>query len=196
MSQLALYSQFNLQTPYRVEKEFDTQSKELAGDGIILSKWPVLNTLPNALLEKAQVLRLYNDLVNEIKQQHNFLYADVACLHSSCALSLSMRGQYLSEHTHCEDEARFFIDGKVLVYVHCNERIHIIECGKGDFLLIPRAVKHWMDIGPSPNFTSIRWYNSKQGLSNSFTGSYVAESTPRWETIYGEDHFAIDSGQN
>lgn len=186
MSHLAQYSKFNLRTPFNETGEFSVQSAELAKDGIFFSKREVLNTLPNSKLGKDQILKLYEDLVTEIKREYNYLYADVASLTQGDAHSVVVRSQYISEHTHCEDEARFFIEGAVLVYIHVNDKVHILQCGPGDLLIIPKRVKHWMDIGPNPNFTSIRWYSTKAGLFTEFTGSCVAESTPRWESIFNE----------
>ncbi len=184
MSHLALFNQFNLQSPYKVSDDFAVQVAELAEDGVYFSKREVLATLPNSKLARDQIIKLYQGLVDEIKRDHNYLYADIAQLRKNDPYSVVARSQYISEHTHSEDEARFFIDGAVLVYIHINEKIHILQCGAGDLLIIPKCVKHWMDIGPEPNFTSIRWYNTKGGLHTEFTGSYVAESTPRWEAIY------------
>ena len=190
MSQLALYSQFNLQRPYKVSDDLSTLTAELADDGIFFSQVPLLTTLPNAQLGQDQLLKLYQSLVDDIKREYNYLYADVAQLcNEKDPFAVSMRAQYISEHIHTEDEARFFIDGRVLVYIHVNEKIHILQCGPGDLVIIPKSVKHWMDIGPKPCFTSIRWYSTKEGLKNEFTGSCVAESIPRWETILEKEHF-------
>jgi 1,2-dihydroxy-3-keto-5-methylthiopentene dioxygenase len=166
--------------------DYSFQSTELAKDGIVLSKRPVLKMLPNSKPGKEQLLTLYRDLVNEIKRDYNYLYADVTQLTNDDPLSVVMRSQFISEHTHDEDETRFFIEGEVLVYIHVNEKVHILQCGAGDLLIIPRKVKHWMDIGPMPSFTAIRWYSTPEGLERDFTGSCVAESTPRWESIFSE----------
>lgn len=186
MSHLALFNQFNLQSPYKVSDDFSVQVAELAEDGVYFSKREVLSTLPNSKLGRDQLIKLYQELVDDIKRDHNYLYADIAQLSKNDPHSVVARSQYISEHTHSEDEARFFIEGAVLVYIHVNQKIHILQCGPGDLLIIPKRVKHWMDIGPEPSFTSIRWYNTKGGLQTEFTGSYVAESTPRWETIYND----------
>jgi 1,2-dihydroxy-3-keto-5-methylthiopentene dioxygenase len=189
VSQLALYSQFNLMKPYQVSDDFETLESQLAGDGIHFSRLPLFAVLPNANFSSDQVLSLYASQIEEIKQEYNYLHADIASVQPSDPFSMAIRGRYLSEHKHREDEVRLFLDGEVLVYIHVNERIHILQCGKGDFIIIPKGIKHWMDIGPNPKFTSIRWFNSKAGLVNEFTGSYVAESTPRWETVHSESHF-------
>ena len=186
VSHLALYSQFNLRSPYKESDDFEFQTSELAEGGVFFSRREVLNLLPNTKPSSDQILKLYESLVTEIKQEYNYLYADVARLSKEDVHGIVMRSQHISEHTHSEDEARFFIEGRVLVYINVNEKIHILQCGPGDLLIIPKCVKHWMDIGPEPNFAAIRWYNTRAGLFNEFTGSCVAESTPRWESIFNE----------
>lgn len=183
MVHLAQYSRFNTSAPLSASDDFSEQGAALAEQGIHFSKREVLTMLPNLSPSKDQILKLYESLVTEIKRNYNYLYADLARITEKDAHGVVMRSQYISEHTHSEDEARFFIEGKVLVYIHVNEQIHIVKCGPGDLIIIPKRVKHWMDIGPSPNFTAIRWYSTSQGLATEFTGSCVAESIPRWETI-------------
>ena len=189
MSQLAQFSQFNLQMPFQVSDDFETLVNRLAEDGIHFENIPLVSVIPKSNLNHSELLELYDEQVERIKIRGGYQCADIASIRSGDAFSVSIRDRYLSEHCHEEDEVRFFIEGSVLVYIHINERIHIVQCGMGDFIVIPAGVKHWLDIGPNPAFTSIRWYNNKTSLDNNYTGSYVAESTPRWETIYDEQHF-------
>jgi 1,2-dihydroxy-3-keto-5-methylthiopentene dioxygenase len=188
VSQLALYNQFNLRAPLKVSDDHAIQVAELAEDGIYFAQHDILTMLPNTSPTGDQLLKLYEELVENVKREHNYLYADIARIHEDDVHGVVLRSQYISEHTHNEDEARFFIEGAVLVYIHVQEKIHILQCGAGDLLIIPKKVKHWMDIGPQPHFTAIRWYNTRGGLQTEFTGSYVAESTPRWETIYNDSN--------
>lgn len=189
MSQLAQFSQFNLQKPYNVSDDFKTLSRQLAEDGIRFEQWALPSGLSKSTLKDAEILSHCKTQIDRIKKQYAIEFADLATVKGGDAFSISIRDRYLSEHCHDEDEIRFFLEGSVLIYIHINERIHILQCGQGDFIVIPKGVKHWLDIGPSPEFTSIRWYNNIDALENLFTGSIVAESSPRWETIYEESHF-------
>lgn len=189
MSKLAFYTQFNLHKPYRVSDDVDCLSDALAEAGILYQHWSCLSVLPNCVISELDMLDLFSEQIEQVKSNYGYNEADVAIMKPGDAFAVSVRGRYLSEHTHEEDEARFFIAGKTLMYIHANQKVHILECNRGDFVIIPKGIKHWMDIGPKPDFSVIRWFNSKRAFVNQFTDGFVAEATPRWETIYGEAHF-------
>ena len=184
MSQLALYSQFNLREPYQVSEKVDVLSKQLAEDGIYFRRLPLVATPSNESLSDEQILGLYKNQIETVNEYMHYKVTDVASITTNDAVAISIRDRYLSEHTHDDDEVRFFIEGSILLYIHVEQRIHMLNCTAGDLVIIPAGVKHWLDIGPNPNFTCIRCYNTKQGLINKFTQSYIAESTPRWESIF------------
>lgn len=189
MSKLAFYTQFNLQTPYKVSEDVAVFSEELAEVGVCFEQWSMLAHLPNTTIVEDDILGIYQAQIEKVKETYGYAQVDVTTLKPSDAFAMSVRGRYLSEHTHEEDEARFFLSGKVLIYLNINHKIHILECGRGDFVIIPAGVKHWMDTGPKPDFSVIRWFNTKNAMNNDFTDSYIAEATPRWEAIYNEAYF-------
>lgn len=191
MSKLAFYTQFNLHKPYKVSEDASAFSGELVEAGIRIEKWSTLAYLPNAPILEEDVFQIYVKEINRVKSDYNYTHVDLATMKPNDAFAISVRGRYLSEHTHEEDEVRFFLAGKVLIYLNINQKIHILECSRGDFVIIPAGVKHWMDIGPKPDFSVIRWFNSKKAFINNFTESFAAEATPRWETIYNEAHFNV-----
>tara|TARA_R110002049_G_scaffold7928_3_gene44503 strand:- start:1389 stop:1970 length:582 start_codon:yes stop_codon:yes gene_type:complete len=191
VSKLAFYTQFNLQKPYKVSEDASACTDHLAKVGVRVEQWPTIAHLSSAPILEEDAFKIYANEIKRVKSQYNYNHADLAMMRPNDAFAVSIRGRYLSEHTHEEDEVRFFLGGKVLIYLNIDERIHILECSSGDFVFIPAGVKHWMDIGPMPDFTMIRWFNSKKAFINNFTESFAAEATPRWETIYSEAHFNI-----
>jgi hypothetical protein len=38
-------------------------------------------------------------------------------------------------------------------------------------------------MGPDPDYCCVNFYNSRDRLVNRYTGSCVAESVPRWESV-------------
>lgn len=191
MSKLAFYTQFNLQKPYKVSEDANAFSEDLAKVGVRVEQWPTMPHLSSTPILEEDVFKIYAKEINRVKSEYNYNHVDLATMRPNDAFAVSIRGRYLSEHTHEEDEVRFFLEGKALIYLNIDGLIHILECTCGDFVLIPAGVKHWMDIGPKPEFSVIRWFNSKSAFINNFTESFAAEATPRWETIYSEAHFNI-----
>jgi 1,2-dihydroxy-3-keto-5-methylthiopentene dioxygenase len=192
VSKLAFYTQFNFQRPYKVAENAHEFSEDLAKLGIRVEQWPTLAHLPSADILEEDVFKIYGNEINRVKSELGYNQVDLATMKPNDAFAISVRGRYLSEHIHEEDEVRFFLSGKVLIYLNIKQKVHILECTRGDFVIIPAGVKHWMDIGPKPDFSVIRWFNSKKAFINNFTESFAAEATPRWETIYSEAHFNIN----
>lgn len=199
MSQLTLYSQFNMRKPYLVSSNIEDVAGYLADDGVRFEHIPVKHGTAHSQelsqefsqelsqeLSPAQLLALYESTVQAFKEQLALAHADVVSFSPRVENTISVRDKYLSEHTHTGAEARYFLSGKALYYIHANERIHIVQCGAGDFIMLPKGMKHWFDMGPKPEYCCIRWYNHEDDLITHFTGSYVAESTPRWETMIGD----------
>jgi len=185
LSQLTLYSQFNMRKPFLVSSDIEDVAGHLIADGVRLEQWQLRLPGQGRSMSKDLILNLYQQEIVQIKSELGFQCADFMSVGRKNSNLISLRSRFLSEHTHSEDEVRFFISGTVLVYLHIDQRIYIVQCGAGDFLVIKKGIKHWFDMGPEPVFSCIRWYGSEEGLKNQYTGSYVAESTPRWESILG-----------
>jgi 1,2-dihydroxy-3-keto-5-methylthiopentene dioxygenase len=62
-----------------------------------------------------------------------------------------MRGKFLDEHTHAEDEVRFFAEGSGMFYLHIGGKVYMVLCEAGDFISVPAGTTHWFDMGPSPD---------------------------------------------
>lgn len=190
MSQHAEYSEFNLMKPHRVSNGENVIAFQLAEDGIKVEKWKADLKDSYDSYSDQKILDDLADKIAMVKNRGNYQHVDIARIDNNNSHSVFMRGKYLSEHTHTEDEVRFYLEGSVLMYFHINQRVHILHCEKGDFVTIPKGVKHWLDVGPEPNFTCLRWYNTPEGLTTKFSGSTVAEATARWETIFSQGHFS------
>lgn len=172
-----------MRKPYLVSSDVSDVAGHLAEDGVRFSHRAIHNSIDG--LDNLAIEALFRDDIECVKSEMGYAKADCVTLRPADFAAISIRDQFLSEHTHSEDEVRWFLHGKALFYIHVNARIHILQCGPGDFIAIPKGVKHWFDMGPEPDYRCIRWYNTEAGLDTHFTGSYVAESTPRWETVMG-----------
>ena len=92
------------------------------------------------------------------------------------------RKKFLDEHTHAEDEVRFFVDGRGLFSLHIDGRVYEVLCERGDLIGVPADTTHWFDMGPRPEFTAIRLFNNPEGWVARFTGSDIADRFGRLES--------------
>ncbi|MFT5718980.1 MAG: 1,2-dihydroxy-3-keto-5-methylthiopentene dioxygenase [Oleiphilaceae bacterium] len=176
-----------MRKPYLVSSDIDDVARYLAEDGVRFEQWQLTSQSEEGdrLCRADEILNRYRADIEGLKNECDYKFVDVISVKKTDSFLSARRNHFLSEHTHSGDEVRLFLSGTVLIYLHINARIHILQCERGDFLSIPKGVKHWLDMGPTPDFRCIRWFNSEESLKNQLTGSCIAESAPRWETILG-----------
>ena len=90
-----------------------------------------------------------------------------------------LRRKFLDEHTHAEDEVRFFVEGEGTFYLHLGGRVFRTLCCRDDLISVPAGTPHWFDMGPAPRFAAIRLFTNPEGWVARFTGSPIAEGFPR-----------------
>ena len=92
---------------------------------------------------------------------------------------MALREKFLSEHTHDEDEVRFFVEGQGLFCLHINDEVLQVLCQAGDWIAVPAGTKHWFDMGSAPNFCAIRFFDNPEGWVARFSGDAIADHFPR-----------------
>src|SRR5690606_22561412 len=91
-----------------------------------------------------------------------------------------LRGKFLDEHYHTEDEVRLFVDGSGLFTLHVGEKVYENESEKDDLIAVPDGTTHWYDTGPEPRFVAIRFFQQPDGWIGHFTGTDIAQKFPRY----------------
>lgn len=152
----------------------------LALAGVLFERWPTPQAIPDTANAQT-VLDAYAGPVAALKEARGFQSADVVRMPRGLPDAAARRAAFLAEHTHDEDEARFFVQGGGAFYLHMDEKVYCIVCGAGDLLSIPAWTKHWFDMGPDPDFTAIRFFTRPDGWVASFTGDVIADRFPKFE---------------
>ena len=104
---------------------------------------------------------------------------DVISLRADNPQKDALREKFLNEHTHGEDEVRFFVEGAGLFCLHIGDEVYQVLCEKNDLISVPAGTPHWFDMGSEPNFTAIRIFDNPEGWVAKFTGSEIAAGFPR-----------------
>jgi 1,2-dihydroxy-3-keto-5-methylthiopentene dioxygenase len=94
---------------------------------------------------------------------------------------VALRHKFLDEHTHAEDEVRFFVAGRGAFYLHIGERIWAIVCERGDLIRVPARTLHWFDMGPAPSLVAIRVFTNPSGWVAEYTRDSIGSRYPRLE---------------
>ena len=125
------------------------------------------------------MLAAYRASVDRLKAECGYQSADVVSLTPDHPQKDAMRQKFLAEHTHSDDEVRFFVDGAGTFYLRKGGRVYMALCEKGDLISVPAGTPHWFDMGPEPRFTCIRLFVSPDGWVAQFTGDAIADRFPK-----------------
>lgn len=128
-----------------------------------------------------KVLAAYDGDVQRLVSEEGYQTVDVISLNASNPDKAALRQKFLSEHTHSEDEVRFFVDGQGLFSLHIGDKVYEVLCEKGDLISVPANTPHWFDMGPEPSLVAIRFFNNQEGWVARYTGSDIAERYSRLE---------------
>ena len=93
------------------------------------------------------------------------------------------RKKFLNEHTHDEEEIRYFVAGSGVFYLHVDGKVHAMLCTQGDLLSVPALTTHWFDMGTRPDFTAIRFFHDDDGWVGTFTGSDISTYFPTYDQL-------------
>jgi 1,2-dihydroxy-3-keto-5-methylthiopentene dioxygenase len=150
--------------------------------GVRFEQWSASHDLSKDATQE-EILKAYEKPVARLMHDCGFVTADVISVHSEMPNHPDLRKKFLDEHKHSEDEARFFVDGCGLFYIHANQRVYAVLCERGDFINIPAGTRHWFDMGPRPMLKCIRTFTTPEGWVAEFTGSDIASRFPRFEIL-------------
>lgn len=154
--------------------------------GVRFSRWE-LRDLP-AEPSSDEVLETYRQEVDQVIDQEGYIKVDAIQMTPSDdpewqEKATAAREKFLAEHTHDDDEDRFFAQGAGIFYLHVEDKVYAMLCEAGDALSVPANTTHWFDMGTRPDFVSIRFFHDEDGWVGGFTGSDIASKYPTFDEI-------------
>ena len=151
----------------------------LAEVGIRFERWE--RPRPDAALDEAAILELFAEDIARLKAEGGYQACDVVRMTPDHPNRREIRAKFLHEHTHAEDEVRFFVEGCGMFYLHMGDRVFRLLCTADDLLSVPAGTPHWFDTGEAPHFTAIRLFTNPEGWVAVPTGEGHAERFPLME---------------
>ena len=149
---------------------------ELAPAGAYFERWRL------APPGETDVLAAYREQIDQLRRRGGYQLVDVAAIAPDPAdpdwpaKAAAARAKFLAEHTHDEDEVRFFAAGRGCFYLHVDHRVLALVCEAGDLLSVPSGTRHWFDMGLAPRFTAIRFFQREDGWIGDFTATGIASA--------------------
>ena len=148
----------------------------LAPINVRFERWPVANLPAGADAET--VLAAYRPQLDAFMGDTGAGTADVIKLDSSHPQKDALRAKFLSEHTHTEDEVRFFHEGAGNFIMHVGGKVYDAYCTQGDLISVPANTHHWFDAGTEPHVTALRIFTDTTGWTPHYTGTDMSERFP------------------
>ena len=125
------------------------------------------------------ILNAYEHVLKPYMNSNGYLVADVININSNTPNYEAVRAKFLAEHTHTEDEVRFFVDGQGYFWFNLEDGktpIFNVLLQAGDLISVPANTKHWFDAGEKDPFVkTIRIFIDPSGWVPHYTNSGVSE---------------------
>ncbi|MGC6482290.1 MAG: 1,2-dihydroxy-3-keto-5-methylthiopentene dioxygenase [Synechococcus sp.] len=179
MSQLRIQSATDPSASPRLEStDPRVIQHELQQRGIRFERWPARQSLTSGS-DQNSILTAYAEEVGRVQADGKYPTVDAIRITPEHPDREALRKKFLSEHTHDEDEVRFFVEGQGLFYLHIGDEVLQVLCQADDWIAVPAGTKHWFDMGSAPNFCAIRFFNNPEGWVARFSGDSIAEHFPK-----------------
>jgi 1,2-dihydroxy-3-keto-5-methylthiopentene dioxygenase len=172
MSRLQVFRDNDASSLILATEDGDVIASTLRTIGVRFERWPTR-------AHGDDVLAAYAPEIAELKAEGGYQTVDVVRVTPDHPDRAAIRTKFLSEHTHAENEVRFFVEGEGLFTLHHEERVYDVLCTQGDLMSVPAGMKHWFDMGEAPHFTAIRLFVNPDGWVASFTGDDISDRFPR-----------------
>ena len=129
--------------------------------------------------EQAEILAAYAAEIARVQAGGRYATVDAIRMTPDHPEREALRQRFLAEHTHSEDEVRFFVEGRGLFCLHIGEEVLQLICERNDWIAVPAGTRHWFDMGPEPRFCALRFFDDPAGWVADFTGDPIADRYPR-----------------
>jgi len=177
MSQLTVFADCNGADALLLSSDANEITTELAKVNVRFEQWQANATITEATSHD-EIISAYSSDIARLKQQGGYQTVDVISLAKGNPAAEELRAKFLFEHTHSEDEVRFFVKGQGLFCLHINDKVYQVLCQQGDLISVPELTPHWFDMGSDPEFTAIRLFNNVEGWVAKSTESDIAKQFP------------------
>lgn len=180
MSRLTIYSDNNPNDILLDTLDADEMASALKEIDVQFERWNASKEFERDASDEI-VLDAYAADIERIKKLGGYKTVDILRCNDATPNKPAIRAKFLNEHTHDEDEVRFFVEGAGVFYLRTGGKVYMTLCERGDLLSVPAGVTHWFDMGPEPDITAIRFFDNMEGWVPHFTGSDIAEKFPKFE---------------
>lgn len=177
MTVLTIYREDAPEQPLTKTTDADEIAALLAEQGLRFERWQATQAIADDATPE-QILAAYAPEIDRLKAEGGYVTVDAISLRPDHPDRVALRQKFLAEHTHSEDEVRFFVEGQGLFSLHLGDRVFALLCTQNDLISVPAGTRHWFDMGSQPLFTALRFFNNPEGWVAQFTGDEIGSRFP------------------
>ena len=177
MSRLTIYRDDAPGTPEFASDDPGAIAEQLAAIAVRFER-PSLPVTPAPDAAPDAILAAYKPFLDQLMGEVGAGSADVIKLKPDAPGYDVMRRKFFDEHTHTEDEVRFFVSGRGNFVLHADGRVFDAQCTAGDLISVPAGIPHWFDAGDKPDFCVLRVFTDTSGWTPHYTGSAISANFP------------------
>lgn len=145
--------------------------------GVFFDQWQAQVVFEDTATQE-EILEAYSHELKPYMESNGYQTADVISINKLTPNYGEIRAKFLSEHTHSEDEVRFFVDGEGYFWFNLEneEPVFNVLCQAGDLISVPAGTKHWFDAGAeNPFVKAIRIFIDPSGWVPEYTNSKIEQ---------------------
>ena len=180
MSRLTIYADDDPASPLSDTRDGAEIAKRLGEIGVRFERWRAEKQF-GVETDDAEIFEAYKDDIARIVEEGGYQTVDVLRVTAATPNISAIRAKFLDEHTHSEDEVRFFIEGAGVFYLRTGGKVYMTLCERGDLIGVPAGVTHWFDAGPAPHIAALRFFDKMEGWVPNYTGTDIAARFPKYE---------------
>jgi 1,2-dihydroxy-3-keto-5-methylthiopentene dioxygenase len=179
MTRLVVYSANNPSEVFLDTEDFAIIAGKVAEIGARIERWTAAHPL-KAEATQDDILAAYAPEIDRLKRERGYTHGDVIHIRPGNPNWPALRQKFFAEHTHSEDEVRFFVEGSGAFYLHIGDKVLELIGEKNDLLSVPHGVPHWFDGGPEGHFTCIRLFTDQEAWAARYTGDEISARFPKY----------------
>lgn len=143
---------------------------------VFFAQWQA-NVVFDDAASQEEILDAYRHELKPYMEANGYQTADVISINKLTENYDAIRAKFLAEHTHSEDEVRFFVDGEGLFWFNLDGHdVFNVLCQSGDLISVPAGTKHWFDAGEKDPFVkAIRIFIDMSGWVPTYTESGIEQ---------------------
>ncbi|MDJ0834967.1 MAG: cupin domain-containing protein [Acidobacteriota bacterium] len=158
----------------KVIRGYENIHAYLDARGIVFEEWHA-DRHPAKDADQDTILAAYQHQLKPLMEKGGYTVADVISVYPDTPNLGPIRQKFLSEHTHTEDEVRYFVEGQGLFWFNLgsDEPVFSVLCQAGDLISVPANTRHWFDLGEEPHVRAIRVFIDPSGWVPHYTESGI-----------------------